>query len=302
MLPGADLINGDLISTATSPGAAPLSSESGAAARLGKTSPVPTLHLDDLDLYYELRGSGPRLLMCNGSGATIEGTGILIDRLAAHFEVLVHDQRCLGRTSIPEVQPTMADYASDAIALLDHVGWPTTRVFGISFGGMVALELAVTVPERIDRLALLCTSAGGAGGSSYPLHDLLDLPADERLAISKLNMDTRFTDEWLADHAFERMLIDGMVERSTVVKSETQLRGEAMQLEARAHHDVWDRLPLITCPTLVACGRYDGQAKPENSAAIHSRIVGSELRTYEGGHLFVFQDRTALAEIVTFMA
>ncbi len=263
---------------------------------------MPTLQLDDLDLYYEIRGAGPRLLMCNGSGATIEGSGILIDRLAAHFEVLVHDQRCLGRTSIPERQPTMADYAADAIALLDHVGWSTARVFGISFGGMVALELAVTAPERIERLALLCTSAGGAGGSSYPLHELLGLPPEERMAISKRNMDTRFTDEWLADRPFDQLLVRSMTERSTVAKSDAQLRGEAMQLEARAHHDVWDRLPLITCPTLVACGRYDGQAKPENSAAIHSRIEGSELRTYDGGHAFVFQDRSALAEIVTFMS
>ena len=47
----------------------------------------------------------------------------------------------------------MADYAADALALLDHVGWATTRLVGISFGGMVAQEIAVTAPERIERLA-----------------------------------------------------------------------------------------------------------------------------------------------------
>ena len=51
---------------------------------------------------------------------------------------------------------------------------------GISFGGMVAQELAVTAPERVERLALLCTSPGGAGGSSYPLHELAALAPEER--------------------------------------------------------------------------------------------------------------------------
>ena len=76
----------------------------------------------------------------------------------------------------------MADYAADALALLDHVGWDRARVVGVSFGGMVAQELAVTAPERVERLALLCTSPGGAGGASYPLHELAALPEAERAA------------------------------------------------------------------------------------------------------------------------
>ena len=68
----------------------------------------------------------------------------------------------------------MAQYAADAAALLDHVGWATSAVVGVSFGGMVAQEYAVTFPERVIRLALVCTSAGGAGKPSYPLHELAD--------------------------------------------------------------------------------------------------------------------------------
>ncbi len=72
----------------------------------------------------------------------------------------------------------MADYAADALALLDAVGWDTCRVVGVSFGGMVAQELAVTAPERVERLALCCTSPGGVGGASYPLQELAALPVD----------------------------------------------------------------------------------------------------------------------------
>jgi pimeloyl-ACP methyl ester carboxylesterase len=256
----------------------------------------------DLDVCFERRGTGERLLVFNGSGATIETSAPLIDTLAAHFDVLVHDQRGLGRTGPPCVQPTMADYALDAIALLDHVGWAATRVFGISFGGMVAQEFAVAAPHRVQRLALLCTSAGGAGGSSYPLHELDRLAPAERARVRIRNLDTRFDAQWLADHPGDEAIVRMMADRVAAPRTVAQARGEAMQLEARSHHDVWDRLPAISCPTLVACGRFDGLAPASNSEAIALRIAGSELRCYEGGHLFAYQDRRAMPEIVSFLS
>ncbi|MEX0847115.1 MAG: alpha/beta hydrolase [Ilumatobacteraceae bacterium] len=259
------------------------------------------LSLPDLDLFYERHGAGPRVLLCNGSGATIATTGPLVQLLAQQCEVLVHDQRGLGRTGVPATQATMADYASDAVALLDHVGWDTAAVFGISFGGMVAQELAVTVPDRIERLALLCTSAGGAGGSSFPLHQLAAMDPVERARVAMHNLDTRFDSEWLADHPSDRALLEAMSARRNQPVDAEQARGEAMQLEARRHHDVWDRLHRITCPTLVQCGEYDGLAPVSNSEAICSRILGAELRTYQGGHLFVSQDRAAAGDVLAFL-
>jgi pimeloyl-ACP methyl ester carboxylesterase len=195
----------------------------------------------------------------------------------------------------------MADYAADAAGLLDHVGWDTCRVFGISFGGMVAQELAVTHPERIERLVLLCTSPGGSGGASYPLHELADRPADERAEIGRTILDTRFTPEWLAEHDGDRMVAEVMAARGDVDRTADQRRGEAAQLEARRHHDVWDRLPRITCPTLVASGRYDGIAPPSNGESIASQIPDAELRLYEGGHAFFVQDRSALPDVIAFL-
>ena len=173
---------------------------------------MPTLSLPDLDLWYERHGEGRPILLCNGSGATIATSMPLVQMLARHGEVLVHDQRCLGRTGLPATQPTMADYAADAIALLDHVGWQTAAVFGISFGGMVAQELAVTVPHRIERLVLQCTSPGGAGGSSYPLHELAGMDPDERARVSLHNLDTRF-DLGGQNHTTFDVLAVGLVHR-----------------------------------------------------------------------------------------
>jgi pimeloyl-ACP methyl ester carboxylesterase len=262
---------------------------------------MPTASVHGIDLHFQQTGQGRRLLFLNGSGATLATSGLVLAPFVDRFELLAHDQRGLGETSIPAGPYTMADYAADAAALLDHVGWESCRVLGISFGGMVAQELAVTHPQRIERLALLCTSPGGAGGASYPLHELPDLPADERSAIGTRILDTRFTAEWLAEHDFDAMLAKVMDARSATERTAEQRRGEAEQLDARRHHDVWDRLPRITCPTLVAAGRYDGIAPPANSEAISSRIPGAELRLYEGGHAFFAQDRAAVPEVIEFL-
>jgi pimeloyl-ACP methyl ester carboxylesterase len=262
---------------------------------------MATLPLGDIDLYWERRGEGPRLLFVNGSGATIESAGLLIDAFARQFDVVVHDQRGLGRTTVPERQPTMADFARDAAALLDHVGWDTANVFGISFGGMVAQELAVTWPERIDRLVLSCTSSGGEGGSSYPLEDLATVPVEEQTTTWTRHLDVRFDDAWLASHPGDQAIVDVLKTRLGAPKTDEQKRGEWMQIVARQGHDVWGRLGRITSPTLVACGAYDGLAPPANSEAIASRIPDAQLRCYEGGHLFVFQDPRALPEITAFL-
>ncbi|MGH9051173.1 MAG: alpha/beta hydrolase [Acidimicrobiia bacterium] len=263
---------------------------------------MPTFAANGIDIYYERRGQGPRLLFLNGSGATLATSALLIEPFFDRFDAIAHDQRGLGRTSIPAGPYTMADYAADAAALLDHEGWDRCRVVGVSFGGMVAQELAVTWPERVERLALACTSPGGDGGASYPLHELAALPEDERAAVGPRLLDIRFTPEWLAAHAGDRMLADVMAARAGGEKTDEQLRGAAEQLGARRDHDVWDRLPAIACPTLVACGRYDGIAPVTNSEAIVGRVPGAELRVYEGGHAFFAQDRTALPEILDFLA
>lgn len=242
-------------------------------------------------MHYEHDGQGPRLLFVNGSGATLESASPLIDRLRGPFELLAHDQRGLGRTSVPAEPPTMQDFAADAIALADHVGWDTFRVVGISFGGMVAQELAVRVPERVERLALLCTSPGGPDLASYPLHELLRRPVDPTI------LDRRFTPEWLAEHS-----IDAFVAEGFAANFASPTPGFELQLAARSDHDVRERLGRITCPTFVAAGRFDGVAPLPNSEAIAAAVPDAQLHVYEGGHLFVLQDPAALPEIVAFLS
>jgi pimeloyl-ACP methyl ester carboxylesterase len=91
------------------------------------------------------------------------------------------------------VHPTAYRYDGDASPQAGH----TFNLIGVSFGGMVAQEVAVTAPERIQRLVLMCTSSGGMGGSSYPLHELAQLEPEQQAALSAQVKDTRFTPEWL---------------------------------------------------------------------------------------------------------
>ncbi len=261
---------------------------------------MPAITANGIQLYYEREGSGRPLLFCNGSGATLAATGFLVAPFRRRFDVVAHDQRGLGRTEIPPGPYTMADYAADAAALLDAVGWDRCRVVGISFGGMVAQELAVTWPERVERLALLCTSPGGPDTALLSAcTSWTRLDDEERAAVSMRILDSRFTPEWLATHDFDRAIAEGMAARGQAPKSDEQRRGEAAQLEARSHHDVVDRLGRITCPTLVASGRYDGIAPEANGRAIAERIPNAELRLFEGGHAFFGQDPEALPRCST---
>ena len=68
-----------------------------------------------------------------------------------------------------------------------------------------------------------------------------------------------------------------------------------------SRHDVTDRLGAVTCPTLVASGRYDGIAPPANGEAIAARVRGAQFRVYEGGHTFFAQDPAALPDVIAFL-
>ena len=256
--------------------------------------------LPGVRMEYERAGTpgAPRLLSISGSGSDLRRPPRIHDdpTLAERFEILAYDHRGLG-SSVPDDphrEPTMADYAADAAGLLDHAGWDSCRVLGVSFGGMVAQELAVTVPGRIERLCLACTSAGGAGGSSAPLHTLADLPPDERLARQVAWLDTRT----VGDPELRRFWTDAL----GAIAGHEPSEGERLQLQARSHHDVWGRLPRLRLPVLIAAGRFDGIAPSANQEALLAQIQGADLRWFDGGHAFFIQDPSALPAMADWLA
>jgi 3-oxoadipate enol-lactonase len=249
----------------------------------------------DVQLWYDRAGEGPPVLFLSGTGGDLRQKPNVFDGpLVEHVDLVAYDQRGQGRSSQPDRTYTMADYADDAAAVLDAVGWPSAAVVGVSFGGMVAQELALRHPDRVDRLVLACTSSGGEGGASYPLHELEALPDDEQLRTILAISDTRFDRAWQEAHPDDT---------AKILPAVAARRGHTnpRQLEARRQHDTYDRLPQIAAPTLVAAGRYDGIAPVSNSQVLAERLANAELRVYEGGHLFLMQDRTAFADIIQFV-
>lgn len=251
-------------------------------------------------LHVERRGTGPRLLYCNGSGMTLSEVRPVLDRLSRSFDLLAFDYRGMG-ASPPVTEPyTMADVAADVITLLDEAGWDRTAMAGLSFGGMVAQEFSVTHPDRVERLALLSTSPGGAI-SSHSLESLENLPAAERNARIMQLADRRWTREWLSNHPDQAALAAGFAAQIPIQETTEQQAGRLLQIQASRGHDVLDRLKNITCPTFVANGRYDDIAPVVEGQAIVDRVAGATMHVYDGGHLFVSQDPTAWPEITAFL-
>ncbi len=261
---------------------------------------MPFAAVNGIDVYFELHGAGPPLLNISGSGNDLRRSPASVLPVNKAFETLSFDQRGLGQTSKPDCDYTMADYADDAAALIHSMGWARCHVLGTSFGGMVALNLAVRHPDIVDRLALCCTSPGGSA-PSYPLHELGALDPREAFALRMRLTDRRWDPD--ADEPIPGLgaYYDQMVAASTAGVDVDQLTGLRRQLAARAGHDVVADLPSITQPTLVCAGRYDGIAPVENSELLAERLPDARLQVFEGGHIFMIQDRRTFPAIVDFL-
>ena len=265
---------------------------------------MPFIQVRDLKMYYEIRGKGPRLLVISGTGGDLRRSPSIFDMpIAQHFEILAYDQRGLGQTSRPDIPYTMVDYADDANALLDALGWDRCLVMGISFGGMVAQEFALRYPQRVERLVLACTSSGGPGGASYPLHELADLSVEEYARRMIPLRDIRRHAIWReADPEQFQVLFDQTLAGMQVGADEPGRKiGARRQLEARALHDTYDQLPNLRMPVYICGGLYDGIAKPTNLKSMQKQIPGSRLELFDGGHLFYIQDHRAFERIVAFL-
>ena len=253
-----------------------------------------------LQFYVERAGDGPNLFYISGTGGDLRNKPNQLDSpLAKHFNLMCFDQRGLGQTAKPAGEYSMADYADDAAALIDQLDDTPVRVIGVSYGGMVAQELALRHPNKIRALALICTSAGGKGRASFPLHELETMAPADRVKRHLQISDTRRTDEWIAANPehwqtlFDMTLAARRPDRDEV--------GAMKQLTARRYHDTFERLPNLAMPVLLQGGRYDGIAPPENMQAMHRVIENAELKLYEGGHLFFIQDRRAYPDMIDWL-
>jgi len=264
-------------------------------------SPASTSDVE-LDLYHEFHGvdRGLPVLNIGGSGGDLRRTFPDRHPFNKHFTVLSFDQRGLGRSGRPDGDYTMAHYADDAAALIEHAGWERCHVVGTSFGGMVALNLAVRHPHLIDRLVLACTSPGGAH-PSFPLHALRDMDPDEafetRMRINDMRWDPDADEPTPGLGAY----YDIMVAQARATPDPEVLAGLVKQIDARAGHDVEAELASIAHEAFVCAGRFDGTAPLANADMLTAEMPNARLAVFDGGHLFMLQDRSAYPAMIDFL-
>ena len=117
---------------------------------------------------WERHGEGPPLLLIHGLGYARWGWEPVLPELAERFDVILFDNRGIGESDAPPGPYTVAEMAGDAVRVLDEAGVERAHVVGTSLGGMIAQELALSHPERVDRLVLACTTPGGPNAHPMP--------------------------------------------------------------------------------------------------------------------------------------
>jgi 3-oxoadipate enol-lactonase len=172
----------------------------------------------------------------------------------------------------------------------------------VSFGGMVAQELMLRHPGKVRRAVLCCTSSGGEGGSSFAYHKLPPMPREERARLLLPLLDTRHDAAWARAHPERYRTLLALAAADPYADEPGHAEGARRQEAARALHDCWARLPQIRHPLMVMGGRHDAIAPPENIRALAGRIPGAVLRFFEGGHLFMLEDKRAHEEMADFLA
>jgi len=243
---------------------------------------MPLAELGDVMLHYESRGDGPPVLLICGIPAIVSDWEPVAAGLAgAGYRAIAYDNRGGGGSSVTPGPYTTTQLAADADALLGELQIDRAHVFGISLGGMIAQELAINHPDRVDRLVLGCTHAGVAHAARMP-----------RETARAFAMET---DDWaqrmaaLAPKAFapdaEPDLVAGFVAKKA--KDVQDPVGYDAQVQAALTHDAADRLHEIGAPTLVMTGDHDQVIPGESSTLLAERIPDARLEIIDGtGHLF----------------
>ena len=265
---------------------------------------MPFVTTKHLKIYFEEKGDGTPVLFISGTGGDLrQRPNVLNGPLPKYRRVITYDQRGLGQTEKPDRPYTMGEYGDDAAALLAALDIEQADVIGVSFGGMVAQHFAIRHQSMIRKLVLCCTSSGGEM-PSYPFHLLPeDLALEERFLKLLGISDTRRDQEWRANNPEQIEAMIAGVSQGNILDhhSSASRMGARRQLEARSHHDVNDDLSSINLPTMICAGRYDGIAPAANQHYMASLIPDAVLKWYEGGHMFMVQDKNAWLDIITFL-
>jgi pimeloyl-ACP methyl ester carboxylesterase len=252
------------------------------------------------ELYFERTGAGAPVLLVMGLGMNATGWWRTVPVLAERLEVLAFDNRGVGRSDRPEGPYTAAAMADDCAAVLDAAGIERAHVYGISLGGMIAQEVALRHPDRVDRLVLGATTPGGGRGVRVDEATLAffarraEMTAEEAVWASVPYNYAPRTREQRA----------GAIGEDIVQRLRFPIEPEPYraQLEAALGHDTGERLGEIGARTLVVHGELDRMVPVANAHILAAAIPGARLDLWpEAGHLYFTDEPEVDRKVLEFL-
>jgi 3-oxoadipate enol-lactonase len=245
---------------------------------------MPVLSHDGADLFYQVEGTGPPLLLIMGLGYPSDMWWRVLPWLTPHFTTVRFDNRGVGRTGPGAERPYSVErMALDARAVLHAAGFARGTVFGVSMGGTIAQELALTYPEAVDRLLLGCSHPGGA-----------DVVVDEEVLALLANRGA-MTPQEAAEAAIPFVYAPGTpradIDADLAVRAAhpTDPVGYMAQLtDTIAWRGSLARLPGLAIPTLLVHGDLDRLVPVENSRRMAEVLPSARLEVLAGAsHIFM---------------
>ena len=249
-----------------------------------------------MGLHYVEAGVGEPVLLVMGFGGDHLAWGMQLPVLAQRYRVIAFDNRGVGQSDVPDHPYTTRMMADDAAGLLAALGVEGAHVIGLSMGGMIAQELALSHPGRVRTLQLHATYARPDG---Y----LRALVAAWRAVRSALGREEalRTMALWLftpAAYNERPEFVETVLQTALASPHPQSLTGFLRQSEAVVAHDTLYRLSAIRCPTLVSVGDEDVLVPPRFSRELAARIPGAELVVIpRGGHVCLWEHPDAFNDV-----
>jgi poly(3-hydroxyalkanoate) depolymerase len=233
-------------------------------------------------------GPGPRrtpLLMCNGIGAATDVLDPLVAALPRNLDVIRFDPPGIGGSALPAVPYHLTWFAHRIGQVLTRLGLREVDVFGFSWGGMLAQQLALSRRRRVRKLVLAATGTGNlmipAGPSVFGSMATPRRHQDPEFARSVAD---KLSGGTIHEHPDLAAKVLGSGERRG------PMRGYYFQMLALSGWSSLPLLPAISSPTLILAGNDDPMIPAGNAHLMHKGIRNSVLDLYEGGHLELLVD------------
>ncbi len=241
---------------------------------------MPHFTSGDAEIFYQVDGQGPPLLLISGMGGTAAWWRHQVDAFAARFQVIRHDQRGTGASSRLPVA-SIDQLASDMVALMDHLGIECADVVGHSTGGAIGQVLALDHPARLRRLVIAhsVTHADAYRQRVWGLRRaLLEQAGPE--AYARATTLFLYPNWWIRDNTAR---LDE--EEAAMAANLPPADVMASRIEAMAAFDRTGELGRVRAPTLVICAEDDIQTPPYFSRELADLIPGARLvMAPRGGH------------------